>query len=199
MLVVQRGRTENFANIIGFVFNAPLIAVVAFGYIYKQMTLHSLWRYFYLPSFFSGLLPILLLYYLRKTGVIQEMMVNDRDQRFIPFAGVFGSYLLGAAFLRVYNAPQTMVALMVSYVITSAVMLVITLRWKISIHAAGVAGPSMFLVLRYNLALWPFLLVTLLVCWSRWKLKVHTIEQVLAGALLSVLVTAIMVGTLPLI
>jgi membrane-associated phospholipid phosphatase len=86
---------------------------------------------------------------------------------------------------------------MVSYVITSLFMMVITLRWKISIHAAGVAGPSMFLVLNYNLALWPFLIVTLLVCWSRWRLRVHTIEQVFAGALLSVVVTSIMVYLLP--
>lgn len=194
---MQRGIQESFANIVGFVFNAPLIAVVAFGYIYKEMTLHNLWSFFYVPSFFSGLLPVLYLYYLRRTGVIGDMMVNDRDQRLVPFAGVFGSYLLGAGLLRIYNAPPTMVALMISYVITSAVMLLITLRWKISIHAAGVAGPSMFLVLRYNLALWPFLVVTLLVCWSRWKLKVHTIEQVFAGALLSVIVTALMVSGLP--
>ncbi len=195
---MPQGIQDNFAKSVGLVFNAPLIAVVAFGYIYKEMTIHKLWSHFYLPSFFSGLLPILLLYYLKRMGVIGDIMVNNRDQRLVPFACVFGSYLLGAGFLWVFNAPPTMVALMISYVVTSLVMLVITLRWKISIHAAGVAGPSMFLVLRYNLILWPFLLVTLLVCWSRWRLRVHTIEQLFAGALLSVLVTSVMVYTWPL-
>jgi hypothetical protein len=190
---------DNFAKSVGFIFNAPLVAVVAFGFIYKQMTLNNMLSHFYLPSFFSGLLPILALYYLRHIGMIGDLMVNERDQRLIPFACVFGSYLLGTAFLWVFNAPTTMVALMVSYVITSLVMMVITLRWKISIHAAGVAGPSMFLVLRYNLALWPFLIMILLVCWSRWRLRVHTIEQVCAGAMLSVVVTSVMVYLLPVV
>lgn len=196
---MQGGLQDNFAKGVAFLFNAPLIAVVAFGYIYKQMALQSLWSNFYLPSFFSGLLPIILLYILKQKGVIGDLMVNDRDERLIPFVSVFGSYLLGAALLWVFNAPLVIVALMVSYVITSLVMLLITLRWKISIHAAGVAGPSMFLVLTYNLALWPFLLVTLLVCWSRWRLKVHTIEQLFGGAILSVVVTTIMVNMLPLV
>lgn len=191
------GIQDNFAKSVGFIFNAPLIAVVAFGYIYKQMTLHNMWSHFYLPSFFSGLLPVLSLYYLKRTGMIGDLMVNERDERLIPFVCVFGSYLLGTGFLWVFNAPSTMVALMVSYVVTSLVMMVITLRWKISIHAAGVAGPSMFLVLKYNLVLWPFLIVTLLVCWSRWRLKVHTIKQVFAGAFLSVIITSIMVYLLP--
>jgi membrane-associated phospholipid phosphatase len=190
---------DNFAKSVGFIFNAPLIAVVAFGYIYRTMMLHNPLSHFYMPSFFSGLLPIISLYYLKRVGVIGDLMVNERDERLIPFACVFGSYLLGTAFLWIFNAPTTMVALMVSYVITSLVMMVITLRWKISIHAAGVAGPSMFLVLKYNLVLWPFLIVTLLVCWSRWRLKVHTIEQVFAGATLSVIVTAIMVYLLPVV
>ena len=196
---MQSGLQDNFAKTIGVIFNAPLIAIVAFGYIYREGMLQSTWSHFYMPSFFSGVLPVILLYYLRQTGRIGDMMVNNRDQRFVPFACVFGSYAVGAALLLVFNAPLTMVALMVSYVITSLVMMLITLRWKISIHAAGVAGPSMFLVLRYNLALWPFLIVTLLVCWSRWRLKVHTIEQVFGGALLSVIVTTLMVTMLPLV
>jgi membrane-associated phospholipid phosphatase len=191
------GIQDNFAKSVGYILNAPLIAVIAFGYIYRQMTLQNLWSHFYMPSFFSGLLPIISLYYLKRVGMIGDLMVNERDERLIPFACVFGSYVLGTAFLWIFNAPTTMVALMVSYVITSLVMMVITLRWKISIHAAGVAGPSMFLVLKYNLVLWPFLIVTLLVCWSRWRLRVHTIEQVLAGATLSVIVTAVMVYLLP--
>ena len=188
---------DNFAKSVGVIFNAPLIAVVAFGYIYKTMTLNSPWSHFYMPAFFSGLLPLISLYYLKREGIIGDFMVNERDERLIPFACVFGSYLLGTGFLWVFNAPTTMIALMVSYVITSLVMMVITLKWKISIHAAGVAGPSMFLVLRYNLSLWPFLILSLLVCWSRWRLKVHTMEQVLAGAALSVVVTAFMVYLLP--
>lgn len=194
---MQRGIQDNLAKSVGMIFNAPLIAVFAFWYIYKEMMLHNLWSHFYMPSFFSGILPLVSLYYLRHIGVIGDLMVNERDERLIPFACVFGSYLLGTGFLWVFNAPSTMVALMVSYVVTSLVMMVITLRWKISIHAAGVAGPSMFLVLKYNLVLWPFLIATLLVCWSRWRLKVHTIEQVLAGATLSVIVTTLMVYLLP--
>ncbi len=177
-------------------FNAPFIAIATFGYIYQQMRIVIPWSFFALPAFFSGLLPLLLLTYLKHIGKIGDLMVNNRNDRFIPFAGVFGSYLLGLFSLRIFNAPPTLVALMLSYVVTSLVMVFITLRWKISIHAAGVAGPSMFLVLRYNLILWPFLLTTLLVCWSRWKLRVHTIEQLFAGATLSVIVTAIIVNML---
>ena len=68
-------------------------------------------------------------------------------------------------------------------------MTVITLYWKISIHAVGVIGPTMAL----SYAFWPwgllFILVLPPIVWSRYVLKKHTPAQLVAGALVGFVIT----------
>ena len=62
------------------------------------------------------------------------------------------SYVVGTAVLFVVDAPRIMTVMMLSYAISTAVVALISTRWKISIHATGVMGPSMALSLVY----WPW-------------------------------------------
>ena len=74
---------------------------------------------------------------------------------------------------------------MFCYALNTAVVWLITLKWKISIHAIGLGGPLV--------ALWlhgfhyPIFMGTLLVlvCTSRVLLKAHTPSQVITGSALA--------------
>ncbi len=68
-------------------------------------------------------------------------------------------------------------------------MFLVTLSWKISVHAAGVTGPLTFLVFKLGLP-WSFLyLLVVPVGLLRLRLRQHTLLQVLAGAVLSAALT----------
>ncbi|MBR2394951.1 MAG: hypothetical protein IKA98_05590, partial [Candidatus Methanomethylophilaceae archaeon] len=60
-----------------------------------------------------------------------------REDRFQPLViGTLG-YVLGAILLYVLDAPDIVWVLMVCYAVVTATITVITLYWKISIHACG--------------------------------------------------------------
>jgi membrane-associated phospholipid phosphatase len=67
---------------------------------------------------------------------------------------------------------------------------VITLWWKISVHAAIAAGAATVLLLVFGLALlvvWP---LVALIAWSRVQVGDHTPAQVLAGIALGIVINA---------
>jgi membrane-associated phospholipid phosphatase len=65
-------------------------------------------------------------------------------------------------------------------------MMVTTLWWKISIHASSIAGAATMLTALYGMVLLPSFLLLILVSWSRVVLRRHTVAQVVAGSLLSI-------------
>jgi membrane-associated phospholipid phosphatase len=67
--------------------------------------------------------------------------------------------------------------------------MLITFKWKISIHASGITSPFTALVYLLGGVMLPLLLVVIPVGWARVELKAHTKMQVTAGAILSGLLT----------
>jgi hypothetical protein len=177
------------AKAVSLVFNAPLLAVCTFLYIYLRAEPTPWYGMVVAAAFFSGVLPILLILTMKRSGIVSEMMVDNREDRTRPFLGALASYLLGVAALLLLGAPPIMVYLMACYFVNSLAMMLITLRYKISIHTAGVAGPTVFLIRLYGLAIWPFLLVAAVVSWARYKLDMHTVWQLVLGFLVTGLLT----------
>jgi membrane-associated phospholipid phosphatase len=100
------------------------------------------------------------------------------------------SILTGLAVLAAFDAPAEMVALQVSIAVGVACGWVITLWWKISVHAAIAAGAATVLTLVFGtapLAAWP---LVALIAWSRVQVGDHTTAQVLAGIALGIVVNA---------
>ena len=180
-------------------FNAPFLAVCTFLYVYLRAEPTPDYGLMVAAAFFSGVLPILLILYMKRSRIVSEMMVDNEADRTKPFLGALASYFLGVAALLFMGAPNTMVFLMACYFVNSLAMMLITLRYKISIHAAGVAGPAVFLVRLYGLAIWPFLLVAAFVSWARYQLEMHTFWQLLLGLLVTGLLTYVQLEVYPLI
>lgn len=77
---------------------------------------------------------------------------------------------------------------MFCYGTNTLIVFFINLKWKISVHAMGVAGPAIALMFFTPLGFFLGLL-TPLVMWSRISLKKHTRNQVLAGSVLGYVLT----------
>jgi membrane-associated phospholipid phosphatase len=138
----------------------------------------------------ASVLPYALILRGVRRGRLSDRNISLRQQR-IRFAGVaITSILLGLAVLAVFDAPAEMVALQASIAVGVACGWVITLWWKISVHAAIAAGAAAVLPLVFGPALlvvWPLVAV---IAWSRVQVGDHTPAQVLAGVALGIVVNA---------
>ena len=79
-------------------------------------------------------------------------------------------------------------------VIAALAVLVITTRWKISIHAIGISAPLMILHMAYGNIVWVWWSLVPLVAGSRVVLQKHTLAQVTTGAALGIIMTFVQVN-----
>jgi membrane-associated phospholipid phosphatase len=180
---------RTLATFISAALNAPLLAILTFVPLILTQKSSDTMLLAAITTFFGAVLPLSSTYYLVKKGIIPDIYASDRASRTEPILWAMGSYLLGVVSLIYVNAPFVITALMTCYFVNAMIMLVITLYWKISIHAVGVTGPITALVFQLGAMMIPFFLLILPIAWARVYLKAHSLRQVVAGAVLSTLLT----------
>lgn len=135
-------------------------------------------------------LPMLFILLLKVLGRITDVGLNRRRQRFIPY--LFTALCMAAAgwFVASRGAPMWVSMFFVGGAVSGIVNTIINLWWKISAHAAGVAGMVAILlriardgVPQGNLELWLIIWLILagMLGSSRLWLRRHTLGQVLGG------------------
>jgi membrane-associated phospholipid phosphatase len=143
-----------------------------------------------IAALFASVLPYGLILRGVRRGRLSDRNISLREQR-VRFGGVaITSILLGLGVLAAWDAPADMVALLASIAVGVACGWVITLWWKISVHAAIAAGAATVLTLVFGpalLAAWP---LVALIAWSRVQVGDHSPAQVLAGVALGLVVNA---------
>jgi len=149
-----------------------------------------------LAALFVGVIPYGFLLLGIRRGRWTDRHVRIREQRTVPLAFAIASVVLGAGLLAVTGAPQQLIALVIAGLAGLAVIVVLTLAWKISIHTAVASGTATILFLVFGPALlltWPLVAA---VGWSRMELRDHSPAQVIAGAVVGTLVAAAVFTTL---
>jgi hypothetical protein len=177
------------ASAVSLIFNPAGIAAFAFVMLLYLGGAHDSILLVAICIAFGTVAPLLMMYQLSKSGLISDFYVSDRGERVRPFAGAILSYLFGSVALTLLKAPTIVSALMICYASNTIIMMLISVRWKISVHASGIAGPAT--VMTYTLGPWAALLFGLLipVGWARIELKAHTPGQMLSGALVTIVAT----------
>ncbi len=180
---------QRIASYVSAALNAPLIALLTFVPLIISQNHPDSILLIFITTIFGAILPLSSTYYLVKKGIIPDMYASDRDSRKEPFLWAMASYITGVTVLLYVKAPFVVTALMACYFVNAIVMLFITLKWKISIHAVGVTGPITALVFELGAKMIPFFLLMLPVAWARLELKAHNKLQVAIGAILSSFLT----------
>jgi membrane-associated phospholipid phosphatase len=143
-----------------------------------------------IAALFASVLPYAIILRGVRRGRLSDKNLSVRAER-IRFAVVaITSVLLGLALLAALDAPAEMVALLASIAVGVVCGWMITLWWKISVHAAIAAGAATVLLLVLGTALlvvWPLVAV---IAWSRVQVGDHTPAQVVAGVALGIVVNA---------
>lgn len=158
-------------------------------------------------SAYTAIFPALLIGWMARQGLIQSIQLRLLKDRSLPYLTTAVLYI-GFA---VYMGYQTRIMWMASWMLggTSAVIAclgLISLRWQISAHAAGIGGIMGVLgwlcwVGDFPL-LWPFWLLSIVVAGcilsARLALQAHTPSQVWSGFLVGLLVqTSIVIWIMP--
>ncbi len=145
------------------------------------------------------ILPLISLSLLMLTTRFKLNLDNTSD-RIIPLINTALFYYLGFYFLGKLPIFPIYKLMLISSVLTVAIMLFITIRWKISGHMAAIGGlVGIFLALSFRLnfngsaLLSAFLLVAGLLGASRILLSKHTPLQVYAGFALGFLVNFLII------
>lgn len=176
---------KSVARFVSAALNAPLIALATFIPLILAHQNPSTPMIIAITAIFGSFMPLAFIYYMARKRIIPDFYASDRKTRFKPFLGAMASYLMGVLFLSMVGAPEGVIALMACYFVNAAILLIITLGWKISIHTSGVTGPVTALVFQMGAKMLPFFLLALPVAWARLELKAHNLKQVIAGTLLT--------------
>jgi len=132
---------------------------------------------------FGFLLPVLLFFYFRHKKKISNNDATKKEERQFPY--LFSTFFAVFAVISLFFIHSDLIIILsyATYVINTVLLIIINKYWKISAHAIGVASPWA-IILYTNFSLFPvFILILLVVGWSRIKLKVHSLLQVIAGSI----------------
>jgi membrane-associated phospholipid phosphatase len=125
------------------------------------------------------------LYYYRKNVV--DLYVSKRESRTPFFLYALASYGVAAA-LFFATGTKIILLLALAYTVVTAILMVVNMFWKVSIHCAGVTGPIFALIFVFGTNVLPLSLIIGLLCWSRVKLRNHTFSQTAIGTLIALTV-----------
>ncbi|WP_304609368.1 hypothetical protein [Muribaculum intestinale] len=136
-----------------------------------------------LPAF-----SIMLLYWMK---IISDPGLNNRTERLAPYVLTILCYCACAWYLYSIHSPHWMWMFMVAGACTAVVSCIINTWWKISAHAAAMAGftAMLFRIAADHIAIvpiWPYIAASIFLCGalctSRMLLDRHTFWQVTAGS-----------------
>ncbi len=164
----------------------PFIVLVA---LYHAQNVMRALLYALLTLFFLSFGPFIYILAAVRMGKISDVDVSRRTERAGPFLFGISSVLAGWLVLILLHGPQNLQTLLIITAVSGIVMMVTTLWWKISIHASSMGGVATMLTAFYGAVMLPTFLLLILVSWSRVVLRRHTVSQVIAGSLVSIALT----------
>lgn len=169
--------------------SVPMIVLVAF---YQASSVTHALIYAAITLFFLSIGPFGYILLNVRLGKLSDIDVSKRSERVKPF--IFGllSICLGWFVLVLTHGPDALISVLMVTAISGLIMMLITLWWKISLHASSLAGAATMLTALYGAVTLPLFGLLILVCWSRVVLRRHTVAQVIAGSLLSIVLAALL-------
>jgi membrane-associated phospholipid phosphatase len=145
--------------------------------------------WFWAAVYVACAVPVPVFYLLRQIRheTVSDLHIDRREERLRPQLVTVAFLGLAWIALLVGSAPAPMSNLAGILWIQAAVILVVTIFWKISVHGATAAVAGMLTWHLFGAAL-PALLGVATIAWSRWRLGRHTVAQTVGGVLLGIAV-----------
>ena len=197
---------KSISHVISTVFQPLLMptygVMLLFMYTYFGVAYSNRFWHIVTPiMLFSFVIPGILIYLLLRIGLISDLSLKVRKERFYPYFIALLSYSAMVIFYYKAQMPTWFITMMAGSIAIMIIAILITLVWKISAHMFGVGGlvggvMSVCYYVEHSNPYWLFIGLFILagsVGTSRLILKRHTLAQVIAGFLLGFSVAFIFV------
>jgi len=185
------GLGDKIARGVSVVLSNPIVGM-AFGYALGLSETESMWgapdqAAAVLAALFVGVFPYLgaVIYYVMGKS---DIFVSNREQRPALIVTSLPMTIVGTLYfyIRGLHLVSVVLALML---VETLIFLMITFKWKISLHVSGLTFPLTIVWIRNGVsALAGFLLLPVLM-WARVRMGAHSWEQVIVSALVSLTMT----------
>jgi len=190
------GRQKRAAEILSVVFHPIFIPLYGLILIYSSDTLHSFLPVqikrviFILVMANNVLMPMALATVLYARGAIRTFNARDRNERVLLLTFSLFMYSLTAILLIRMHVPGLFRAFFISIAIVTFITLLVTVFYRISLHASGIGGLMMLVVfisfMYHSSMVWQSFTVLVLggaVMSSRIYLEDHSPSEVWTGLL----------------
>ncbi|HHX31602.1 MAG TPA: hypothetical protein GX712_03305 [Bacteroidales bacterium] len=197
---------KSISHVISTVFQPLLMptygVMLLFMYTYFGVAYSNRFWHIVTPiMLFSFVIPGILIYLLLRIGLISDLSLKVRRERFYPYFITLLSYSAMVVFYYKAQMPIWFITMMAGSIAIMIIAILITLVWKISAHMFGIGGlvggvMSVCYYVEHSNPYWLFIGLFLLagsIGTSRLILKRHTLSQVIAGFLLGFSVAFIFV------
>ena len=197
---------KSISHVISTVFQPLLMptygVMLLFMYTYFGVAYSNRFWHIVTPiMLFFFFIPGILIYLLLRIGLISDLSLKVRRERFYPYFITLLSYSAMVVFYYKAQMPIWFITMMAGSIAIMIIAILITLVWKISAHMFGIGGlvggvMSVCYYVEHSNPYWLFIGLFLLagsIGTSRLILKRHTLSQVIAGFLLGFSVAFIFV------
>lgn len=179
------------AKVVSLVTQPPIICIPVFLILSYLFTNGNFTQFVLVESIcliFTSIAPMaIILIWAKKLNT--DIDISNRKDRPKPLIVGSSCYFLGFLILYLIGAPSIITFLLLCYATNTILVLLISIKWKISIHTTGLIGPASILIVIFGE--WGIILGLIfpILIWSRVTLKKHTMAQAVVGGVLAYIVT----------
>mgnify|MGYP001460461161 FL=1 len=190
------------AQVISILGHPIFMPLYAFGLLiytnpYINMMVSTGGRYFIITILvvFTITLPVITALLFKLFGLIDSVFMKTTKERMWPFIITLIWYYIGYQLFNKIQVPQSLNLLMIGTISVISVAIIITIRWKISIHMLGIGGVIGAIIgisQRFQFDHSPLLIVLFLfaglIGYSRLKTKSHNFQQIYIGFIIGLVI-----------
>ncbi|MCH8034680.1 MAG: phosphatase PAP2 family protein [Bacteroidetes bacterium] len=186
---------DKLARIISTVFVPPSFSIIVFTLLAFYLETESTQRYItiFVALIFGFISPIVLFVYYRKKGKIIDLDASIKEERTVPMSISVIFFTVGLIMFIAFDLNIVSIAYWFCYISNTLIAIIINKNWKISAHTMGAAGPLAAVTFLFGPIALVFLIIVVLVGWSRIQLKCHSIGEVIAGGIFAFISTYIQI------
>jgi hypothetical protein len=183
---LARSRISRLAYWVSQIGSPPLTGAGAALLIGFTLSTAMAWQWILVYISLTILAPCAYIIWLVQAGKVADFHLPNREQRIRPLLLSLSAALVTWLVFDRMQAPRLLQMLASVNGVQTALFLVITLRWKISLHCTAATILSELAFVLFGAGAVPLTMSIPLVAWSRVHLQRHTIGQTVAGVLLGI-------------
>ncbi len=183
-VIVPVDWSVRIARFVSRISSPPIIAVVAIMLSALAIDSRSPWFWIVAYVTLSVVPPTLYIFWLVRKGEITDFHLIEREQRTKPLIVVLVNTMLVCGIMYLAGVPKLMLIMTGIVFVQVFLILLITLRWKISGHCTAAAGLSLLAIILFGAQAIPLFIIVPVIAWSRIHINRHSFAQTIAGCLL---------------